>query len=178
MHPDVHIIISGKAHMNDSGPKDDLSFVLNSIAGNDIFKKQIHFLPNWNPKFAEMLFPAVNIWLNTPRPLEEACGTSGIKAALNGALNVSTKAGFWPELPDASYFKIEGEEENEINTEAELASFYLNITEAITSVEYSSLYFENVKKQWKGGILEIASGARMVSNYLEMALPKPLPEQV
>ncbi len=58
------------------------------------------FLPNYDIAMAQLLYPGTDVWLNNPlRPLE-ACGTSGMKAALNGALNLSILDGWWNEYYD------------------------------------------------------------------------------
>ena len=58
------------------------------------------FLPDYDIGMAEMLYPGCDVWLNNPlRPLE-ACGTSGMKAAMNGALNLSILDGWWDEMYD------------------------------------------------------------------------------
>jgi starch phosphorylase len=55
------------------------------------------FLPGYDMAMAKTLVPGVDIWLNTPLPPLEASGTSGMKAALNGVLNLSTLDGWWEE---------------------------------------------------------------------------------
>jgi starch phosphorylase len=63
-------------------------------------RKRIVFLPNYDIAMAQVLYPGTDVWLNNPlRPLE-ACGTSGMKAALNGALNLSILDGWWNEYYD------------------------------------------------------------------------------
>ena len=55
------------------------------------------FLPNYEMSLAKVLVPGVDVWLNTPEPPLEASGTSGMKAALNGVLNLSVLDGWWVE---------------------------------------------------------------------------------
>ena len=55
------------------------------------------FLPNYDMAVAKVLVPGVDIWLNTPEPPLEASGTSGMKAAVNGVLNLSVLDGWWLE---------------------------------------------------------------------------------
>jgi starch phosphorylase len=63
-------------------------------------RHRIAFLPNYDIAMARTLFPGCDVWLNNPlRPLE-ACGTSGMKAALNGSLNLSVLDGWWDEMYD------------------------------------------------------------------------------
>ncbi len=61
---------------------------------------RIVFLPDYDIALAKILYPGCDVWLNNPlRPLE-ACGTSGMKAALNGVLNLSILDGWWDEWYD------------------------------------------------------------------------------
>ena len=63
-------------------------------------RHRIVFLPNYDIAMARTLFPGCDVWLNNPlRPLE-ACGTSGMKAAMNGSLNLSVLDGWWDEMYD------------------------------------------------------------------------------
>jgi starch phosphorylase len=63
-------------------------------------RHRIAFLPNYDIAMARTLFPGCDVWLNNPlRPLE-ACGTSGMKAAINGSLNLSVLDGWWDEMYD------------------------------------------------------------------------------
>src|SRR5699024_4646489 len=61
---------------------------------------RIVFLPNYDIKMAQLLYPGCDVWLNNPLRPYEACGTSGMKAALNGALNLSILDGWWDEWFD------------------------------------------------------------------------------
>jgi alpha-glucan phosphorylase-like protein len=58
---------------------------------------RIAYVPNYNPDLAKMLVSGVDVWLNTPMRLHEASGTSGMKACLNGTMNLSTLDGWWIE---------------------------------------------------------------------------------
>jgi len=167
-YPNAHIFISGKAHRHDQLPIADLSHILKSIAHNDIFRAQIHFLPNWEPKFAKMLIGASHVWVNNPRVGFEACGTSGMKAGLNLALLVSTKDGFLAEVPQNAFYAIKGESDSA----EELASYYAKLTQAIADVHSPEAWATNVKRLWKSNFLHITSGARMLAQYLNMALPQ------
>ena len=97
----VQIVVAGKAHPRDEGGK-HLIQELVSFADDADVRHRIVFLPNYDMAMAETLYPGCDVWLNNPlRPLE-ACGTSGMKAALNGALNLSVLDGWWDEWHDDS----------------------------------------------------------------------------
>jgi starch phosphorylase len=101
LHPDkpVQLVIAGKAHPADDGGK-ALIQELVKFADDPELRRRIIFLPNYDIAMAQTLYPGCDVWLNNPlRPLE-ACGTSGMKAALNGCLNLSILDGWWDEMYD------------------------------------------------------------------------------
>ncbi|MFI6409964.1 glycosyltransferase family 1 protein [Streptomyces sp. NPDC050548] len=98
LHPDhpIQIVVAGKAHPADDGGK-RLVQELVKFADDPRVRHRIVFLPDYGMAMAQKLYPGCDIWLNNPlRPLE-ACGTSGMKAALNGCLNLSVLDGWWDE---------------------------------------------------------------------------------
>ncbi|MFI0964851.1 glycosyltransferase family 1 protein [Streptomyces sp. NPDC021080] len=98
LHPErpVQIVVAGKAHPADDGGK-RLIQELVKFADDPRVRHRIVFLPDYGMGMAQKLYPGCDIWLNNPlRPLE-ACGTSGMKAALNGCLNLSVLDGWWDE---------------------------------------------------------------------------------
>jgi starch phosphorylase len=97
-HP-VQLVIAGKAHPADDGGK-RLIQELVEFAERAEVRERLVFLPDYDITMAQTLYPGCDIWLNNPlRPLE-ACGTSGMKAALNGTLNLSILDGWWAEYFD------------------------------------------------------------------------------
>ncbi|MFC0846017.1 alpha-glucan family phosphorylase [Streptomyces noboritoensis] len=98
LHPTrpVQIVVAGKAHpADDSGKR--LVQELVRFADDPRVRHRIVFLPDYGMAMAKKLYPGCDVWLNNPlRPLE-ACGTSGMKAALNGCLNLSVLDGWWDE---------------------------------------------------------------------------------
>src|SRR5205823_125487 len=70
---------------------------------------RVVFLENYDIDLARMIIPGCDVWLNTPRRPYEASGTSGMKAAVNGVINVSVLDGWWAEAYDLAYgWAIEG----------------------------------------------------------------------
>jgi starch phosphorylase len=95
----VQIVIAGKSHPADDGGKQLIAQMV-KFADDPAVRHRIAFLPDYDIAMARYLYWGVDVWLNNPlRPLE-ACGTSGMKAALNGALNLSIKDGWWDEWAD------------------------------------------------------------------------------
>lgn len=99
-HP-VQLVVAGKAHPADDGGKRLIQDLVR-FADDPAVRHRIVFLPDYDIAMATTLYPGCDVWLNNPlRPLE-ACGTSGMKAALNGALNLSILDGWWDEWFDGS----------------------------------------------------------------------------
>lgn len=90
------VVLSGKAHWRDENGKAHIKAIWNYIA--DLRGKiNMAFLPGYDMTVAKTLVSGVDVWLNTPIPPMEASGTSGMKAALNGGLNLSVLDGWWLE---------------------------------------------------------------------------------
>ena len=93
----LQIIFSGKAHPQDESGKEIVS---NLVKMARKYPESVVFLENYDMAIGKMLTRGTDVWLNNPvRPLE-ASGTSGMKAAMNGVLNLSTLDGWWPEACD------------------------------------------------------------------------------
>lgn len=90
----IQIIFSGKAHpLDDTGKK----IVSNLVSMMKRYPKAVVFLENYDMNIGAKLTRGSDVWLNNPRRPLEASGTSGMKAAMNGVLNVSILDGWWPE---------------------------------------------------------------------------------
>ncbi len=110
----IQIIFAGKAH-----PKDDLGFtyVNEMLSAIDSLEKDVDLirvvmLENYNTYFGKLLSSGVDVWLNNPLPPFEASGTSGMKAILNGVLQLSTLDGWVVEAADANIGWIFGWEQH------------------------------------------------------------------
>jgi len=97
----IQIVIAGKAHPADEGGKRLIQQMVR-FADSEAVRRRIVFLPDYDMALAHYLVQGCDVWLNNPlRPLE-ACGTSGMKVALNGGLNVSVRDGWWDEWYDGA----------------------------------------------------------------------------
>jgi starch phosphorylase len=95
----VQIVVAGKAHPADDAGKALIQQMVR-FADDPAVRHRIVFLPDYDMALGRTLVQGCDVWLNNPlRPLE-ACGTSGMKAALNGALNLSVLDGWWDEWFD------------------------------------------------------------------------------
>jgi glycogen phosphorylase len=97
----VQIIIAGKAHPKDQPGKGFIREIVQLSRDADLWK-HIVFVEDYDMKIARELVQGVDLWLNTPRRGEEACGTSGMKAAMNGVLNLSILDGWFDEAYEMS----------------------------------------------------------------------------
>jgi glycogen phosphorylase len=97
----VQLIIAGKAHPADDGGKRLIQQMV-QFADDPAVRHRIVFLPDYDMAMGRALVQGCDVWLNNPlRPLE-ACGTSGMKSALNGGLNLSIRDGWWDEWYDGA----------------------------------------------------------------------------
>jgi starch phosphorylase len=92
----VQIIFAGKAHPRDDGGKNIIRQIIH-LRRRPEFVDRLVFLEEYDMRLARYLVQGVDVWLNNPRRLEEASGTSGMKAVANGALNLSVLDGWWDE---------------------------------------------------------------------------------
>ncbi len=92
----IQIIFAGKAHPRDDQGKEMIRRVIQFVKKPEVRKRMV-FVEGYDMAMAKSLVQGADIWLNTPRRPYEACGTSGMKAALNGVLNVSILDGWWCE---------------------------------------------------------------------------------
>ncbi len=93
----VQLIYSGKAHPRDDAGK-ELIRQITGLTRQPALGRHIVFIEDYDMGVARALVQGVDVWLNTPRRPLEASGTSGMKAAANGALNLSTLDGWWDEI--------------------------------------------------------------------------------
>jgi starch phosphorylase len=97
----VQLIFAGKAHPKDQPGKEFIQKIVR-VARMPEFRDHIVFLEDYDMRVAHYLVQGCDVWLNTPRRPREACGTSGMKAAANGVLNLSVLDGWWDEAYNSS----------------------------------------------------------------------------
>ncbi|MFO0670446.1 MAG: alpha-glucan family phosphorylase [Polyangiaceae bacterium] len=101
----VQLVFAGKAHPQDKGGKELIRSIVHASRDADLVGKVI-FLEDYDMRIARALVSGVDVWLNTPRRPLEASGTSGMKAAANGALNVSVLDGWWDEARERHGWEV------------------------------------------------------------------------
>ncbi len=106
----VQVIFSGKAHPRDTEGKEIIRQIIHFASQYNV-RRRIVFLEDYDINVARFLVQGVDVWLSTPRRPLEASSTSGMKAAINGALNMSTLDGWWCEgyRPDIGWVIGAGE---------------------------------------------------------------------
>jgi glycogen phosphorylase len=122
----VQVVVAGKAHPQDGGGKDLMQSIVN-LSREPRLEGRVVFVENYDMGIARLLVQGCDVWLNTPRPPQEASGTSGMKAAMNGVLNLSVLDGWWPEGYDADVgWAIPGADD-----EADAAELYRLLEEEV-----------------------------------------------
>ncbi len=97
----VQFVFAGKAHPADQAGKDMIREIEQFARQLEVGHRFV-FVPDYDMAVARIMYHGCDVWLNNPRRPLEACGTSGMKAALNGALNCSILDGWWDECYDGT----------------------------------------------------------------------------
>lgn len=166
----IQIVFSGKAHpLDDTGKK----IVENIVAMTKKYPQSVVFLENYDMTIGAMLTRGADVWLNNPRRPKEASGTSGMKAAMNGVLNLSTLDGWWPEAckhgVNGWQFGdgFESEDEKELDAH-DLKALYKVLTEEVIPTYYDRR--DKWVEMMKDSILstkDTFSVKRMLEEYYE-----------
>ncbi|HIT77032.1 MAG TPA: alpha-glucan family phosphorylase, partial [Candidatus Avipropionibacterium avicola] len=123
----IQIVIAGKSHPADEGGKRLIQEMVR-FADDEEVRHRIVFLPDYDIAMARPLYPGCDVWLNNPLRPYEACGTSGMKAAMNGAANLSIRDGWWDEWyePDFGWAipSAEGVDDPDRRDDLEAAALY------------------------------------------------------
>lgn len=135
----VQFLFAGKAHPADD-PGKELIQQIEQFARKAGVRHRLVFLADYNIAIAREMYHGCDVWLNTPRRPLEACGTSGMKAALNGALNCSILDGWWDECyQPGNGWAIESAEDDpdlERRDQRECASLYAVLEEQVIPAFY------------------------------------------
>jgi glycogen phosphorylase len=172
----VQLVIAGKSHPADDGGKRLIQELVRFADSEDV-RHRIVFLPNYDIALAQPLYPGCDVWLNNPlRPLE-ACGTSGMKAALNGALNLSILDGWWDEWFDGvngwAIPTADGVDDADRRDEIESKALYDLIAGPVAHTFYDNDPASGLPSRWIGQVRQTLTGlgqrvlaSRMVQDYV------------
>jgi starch phosphorylase len=143
----VQIVFAGKAHPADD-PGKHLIQRIYTLAKDPAFGGRIAFVEDYDMHVAHYLVQGVDVWLNTPRRPHEASGTSGMKAAINGVINVSVLDGWWAEGYNGVNGWAVGDYKNpETLDEADAESLYRLIEDEVVPLYYRR-DSDNVPRGW------------------------------
>jgi starch phosphorylase len=178
----VQIIFAGKSHPDHEGGKLLIQDVFRAVKNSESGGRLV-FLEEYDMHLARYLTQGVDVWLNTPRRPNEASGTSGQKAALNGALNFSVLDGWWREGYNGKNGWAIGDEvdytTSALQDEKDAKSLYDTLENDIIPLYYDLRSSDNLPGEWitmmKESIRTLApqfSMRRMVKEYLlDLYLP-------
>jgi len=171
----LQIIFAGKAHPADEPGKELIQEVYRAVKKAETGGRLV-FLEDYDMNVARYLVQGVDIWLNTPRRPNEASGTSGMKAAMNGALNFSVLDGWWREAYNGHNGWAIGDDlapDTESQDENDIKSLYATLENEIIPLYYER-NAQNIPVQWikmiKNNLRTITpqfSMRRMVKEYAE-----------
>jgi glycogen phosphorylase len=172
----VQLIFSGKAHPADDYGKELIRRIVQHMK-EEPFRNRIVFIEDYDINIARYMVQGADVWLNTPRRPLEACGTSGMKAAANGALNVSVLDGWWDEgfLGDNGWAIGSGEEyDNPVyQDDIESRALYDLLEESVKTLFYAR-GDDDLPREWirmmkrsVGTICPVFNSHRMVTDYIE-----------
>jgi starch phosphorylase len=171
----IQIVIAGKSHPADEGGKALIQQMVHFADQADV-RHRIVFLPDYDISMAKPLYPGCDVWMNNPLRPYEACGTSGMKAALNGAANLSIRDGWWDEWYDPAFGweipSAEGVDDPDHRDDLEAAALYDIIENEIVPRFYDS-DDDGLPERWIQMIRDTVAGlgpkvlaSRMVRDYV------------
>jgi starch phosphorylase len=172
----IQLVIAGKAHPADDGGKELVQQIVRFSDRADV-RHRIVFLPDYDIGMARYLYGGCDVWLNNPlRPLE-ACGTSGMKSALNGGLNLSIRDGWWDEMYDGengwAIPTADGVTDPERRDDLEATAFY-ELVEKQVRTRFYDRGSDGVPQRWVDMVRHTLQtlgpkvlASRMVRDYVE-----------
>ena len=172
----VQLLVAGKAHPRDGAGKDFIR-QMHDIVKREGLTDHVIFLEDYDMSKTSMLVQGVDVWLNTPRRPNEACGTSGMKVVPNGGLNLSVLDGWWAEgyRPGVGWAIGDGQEfvHTGYQDEVDAESLYLLLEREVVPLFYDR-DADGLPRGWiammKNSIRVLTpafSGDRMLKQYAE-----------
>lgn len=163
----VQIVFAGKAHPADEPGKQLIQEVYRAVKKAENGGR-IVFLEDYDMNIARYLVQGVDVWMNTPRRPNEASGTSGMKAAANGALNFSVLDGWWREAYNGENgwsIGPDAELSSSIQDETDVESLYQTLEQEIIPLYYADRDANNTPTKW---IQRVKENLRTVSPQFSM----------
>ena len=160
------VVLSGKAHPRDDAGKEVIRR-LHELSRQLRGKLTCLFLPDYDMRIAAALVSGCDLWLNTPLPPLEASGTSGMKAALNGVINLSILDGWWIEacVEGVTGWSI-GYDDGTASDQQHAASLYDKLERTVLPLYYNDpVRWRWMMKQAIGNIAYYFNSQRMMRRY-------------
>lgn len=172
----IQILIAGKSHPADETGKQLIQQMIKFTDDPEV-RHRIAFLPNYDIAMAQHLYPGCDVWLNNPLRPFEASGTSGMKAALNGALNLSILDGWWDEWYDGNNGwaipTADGVEDPDRRDDIEANALY-DLIENHVAPRFYDVDGDDLPQNWLAMVMHTVStlgpkvrASRMVREYTE-----------
>ena len=172
----VQLVFAGKSHPADDAGK-ELIRQVSAFAADPEVRHRVVFVDDYDISVARALVQGADVWLNNPRRPQEACGTSGMKAALNGGLNLSILDGWWDECFDGdngwAISSAEQVEDSIRRDELEAGSLFDLLERQVVPLFYER-WQGPVPRQWVARVKRslitlgpVVTAARMVRDYTE-----------
>lgn len=163
----LQLVFSGKAHPKD---EDGKRIIAKIYEISQQFPNSVLFLENYDMKIGRLLTRGCDVWLNNPTRPQEASGTSGMKAAMNGVLNLSILDGWWPEgcQHGVNGWKIATENGGENSRQSDARALYQVLLDEVVPTYYTegTKWIEMMRSSI-GMASEQFSAKRMLNEYLE-----------
>jgi len=177
----IQIVFAGKAHPKDNAGKEIIRNIMHFINSNNLISKFV-FIENYNINVARYMVQGVDVWLNNPLRPSEACGTSGMKAGINGVLNLSILDGWWDEayintigwpIGNGEVYEIR-KYQDDVDSKSIYSYLENDIIPRFYERDHDGLPIEWIKMM-KDSIVSIASyynSDRMVKDYFKLFYEK------
>jgi starch phosphorylase len=169
----VQFVFAGKAHPADQ-PGKEMIQAIERFSRDSGVRRRFVFIPDYDMAIARAMYHGADVWLNNPRRPLEACGTSGMKAALNGALNCSILDGWWDEAYDGrNGWAVESADDDpnlDRRDQREAASLFGLLEQDVVPLFHDRVdglplgWLERVKHNW-ATIGPVFTASRMVRDY-------------
>jgi glycogen phosphorylase len=172
----IQLVFAGKAHPADEAGKEMIRQIV-AFSSDPEIRHRFVFVDDYDIAVARALYQGADVWLNNPRRPQEACGTSGMKTALNGGLNLSILDGWWHEMFDGengwAISSAEDVEDLERRDQLEAGALFDLLERQVVPLFYET-YGGPVPRRWlkkvRKSLASLApkvTASRMVADYVE-----------
>jgi starch phosphorylase len=172
----IQLVFAGKAHPADEGGKEMIRQIVAFSSDSEV-RHRVVFIDDYDIAVARALYQGADVWLNNPRRPQEACGTSGMKSALNGGLNLSILDGWWHEMFDGengwAISSAEDVDDVERRDQLEAGALFDLLERQVVPLFYET-YGGPVPRRWLKKVRKSltslgpkVTASRMVADYVE-----------